>query len=278
MRAFIGMARTSLVILALTAGSAGVSAQEDGVLDMVKECDVLAAHPSDMERVAEGVADERIVPRLAIRACEQAIADDPKDARFVFQLGRAKLAGGQKRESAILFEKAANAGHAAAWAYLGDAHQFGHAAPYDLEKAVAAYRKAAEAGFERGKALAELMDFEPSMYALKVIVELYNDNIDEVSGQAKLDDRKFRTRGYVFSMSQKFLAECDRPFSPKAVPALFKFKYGDGWTSEKDMDSNVTAETAAGEFDGQTFLKRHGCDGPVAKQLFAGIEKLVLGQ
>ena len=29
--------------------------------DIVQECDVLAAHPSDPQRVSEGVADDRIV-------------------------------------------------------------------------------------------------------------------------------------------------------------------------------------------------------------------------
>lgn len=279
MRTVSGMTKALLVGLALTASlTLGARSQESGILDMVKECDILAAHPLDLERMAEGVPDERIVPRLATRACEQAIAEEPKDVRFVFQLGRAKLAAGKKKEAAVLFEKAAQAGHAAAWAYLGDAYQFGHNGPSDFEKAYEAYGKAATGGFERAKALSELMYFDKTMYANDTIVELYLGNQAEVQSRVKLDDRKWPIRGYTFAMTQKFLGECDRPLSPASIPFLFKFRYGDGWTAETDLPTAVTTHTAAGEFDGQTFLKRHGCDSPIAKQLFGEIEKLLASQ
>lgn len=278
MRALDGIARASLVALALTAGAGTAISQEQGVLDLVTECDILAGHSSDLERMAEGVTDERIIPRLATRACEQAVADNPKEARFVFQLGRAKLAAGKRKEAAALFEKAAEAGHAASWAYLGDAYQFGYDGEPNAGKAYHAYNKAVEGGFERAKALSELMHFEPKMYAGDVIERIYNGHLQEISARAKVEQRKWPTRSYIFAMTQKFLAECDRPLSPPTVPALFTFRYGDGWTAENDVPTNVTVQSAAGEFDGQTFLKRHGCESPVATQLFVRIEQLLGSQ
>ena len=67
-----------VVVSVLGAANAGCSEAETqtvqptevSVLDLVDECDVLAAHPDDTQRMAEGVADDQIVPRLAIMACE----------------------------------------------------------------------------------------------------------------------------------------------------------------------------------------------------------------
>src|SRR6202023_83825 len=53
------------------------SAQQS-VLDDVDECDSLAAHPSDPERLADGVADDAIVPKLAVAACEAAVKRSPE--------------------------------------------------------------------------------------------------------------------------------------------------------------------------------------------------------
>lgn len=249
-------------------------AQDADLLDIVHECDVLAAHPSDVQRVADGVADDRIISRLAIRACEQAIKENAPDPRFAFQLGRALLAAGRTKDAAQAFEKATDANYAAAWAYLGDAYQFGHNGPIDWAKAHAAYTKALQGGFLPAKALVEVMMFDKDGYAQDVIAELYRRNVDEINVRSK-QSRKWETRGYVFSLTQKLMAECDRVLSPGSVPALFHYRYGDGWTVDADAPASVAAFIASGDFDAKAFLRRHGCDGPVALQLFASIDGLL---
>ena len=123
------------------------------VMDLVEECDVLAAHPDDPQRMAEGVDDDKIVPRLAVLACEDAMKRQPDDPRFVFQLGRALLARGDKEKALTLFQESARKNYAVAYGYIGDAYQFGNAVPIDPAVAAENYKKAAAAGFEPAKGL-----------------------------------------------------------------------------------------------------------------------------
>ena len=133
-------------------GTAKVEAKEDDIFRSVRDCDILAAHPADPERMADGTADNQIVPRLAILACENAIELDADEPRFIFQLGRALLAIGREDEAFVLFLEVSEADYAAAWAYLGDAYQFGLGTSVDGQKAYQAYQKALELGFLEAEA------------------------------------------------------------------------------------------------------------------------------
>lgn len=97
----------------------------DEFFRLIDDCDILTAHPSDPQRMAEGIADDQIVPRLAILACDDAINLNLDQPRFTFQPGRALLAIGREDEAFALFEEASEADYAAAWAYLGDAYPSG---------------------------------------------------------------------------------------------------------------------------------------------------------
>ncbi len=263
--------------LAVVAGLTGQApAQEPELLDLVKECDILAAHPSDPQRMAEGVADDRIVPRLAIKACEQAIKDEPKDPRFTFQLGRALLAAGKKAEAAAAFQKSAEAGHAAGWAYFGDALQFGHGQAANYEKAREAYGKARDGGFERATELVNQLNFQPDMYAVGVMSQLYQRDFAAVGSSAREADRKWLTRAYLFSLVQKLVSDCDDVIAPARIIALYTFRYGGGWSSETDGQTSVGIFTAVGEHDARIFLKRHGCDGVIAKHVFQAIDAFLV--
>ena len=55
----------------------------------VTECDRLAAHPSDPDRVAEGVSQSAMDKEAAIAACAEAVAADPDNPRLNYQLARA---------------------------------------------------------------------------------------------------------------------------------------------------------------------------------------------
>ncbi|SEG79175.1 sel1 repeat family protein [Bosea lathyri] len=254
---------------------AEVKAEDADLLDLVKECDILAAHPSDPKRMAEGVSDDRIVPRLAVRACEQAIKEDSKDPRFSFQLGRALLAAGKKTEAATEFRKSAQAGHAAGWAYLGDALQFGHGQPIDYEKAREAYGKARDGGFERAAELVSQLNFLPDMYAIGIMAQLYSRDFSAIATIARESNRKWLTRAYVFSLVQKLVGECDEVIAPTRIVALYTFRYGGGWSGETDAQTSVGIFSAVGEHDARLFLKRHGCDGVIAKHVFSSIDSFL---
>lgn len=267
-------AATHCIAIALSITlSISARAQDTDNLDLVKECDLLAAHPGDVQRVAEGVPDDRIVPRLAIRACEQAFKQEPKEPRFSFQLGRALLAGGKKAEASVEFRRAADAGHVVSWAYLGDALQFGHGQSANLDRAREAYAKARDGGFERAGELLNQLNFAPNMYSIGVMNLIANQAYQALGDLARDTNRKWLIRAHIFSLTQKFIAECDEVISPPRILSLYAFRYGGNWTAEIDAVPAVGMHAAIGEHDARTFIKRHGCDGFIGKRIFSSIDK-----
>lgn len=121
------------------------------------ECDALAAHPEDPERPDDvrGVADDALNAEGAVAACRKALDAEPDDPRIKFQLARALLFLGQAEESIELLIAAAEDGHGASLAYLGDITLYGVAGlESDPETAKNLYTRAAEAGFEPARQLA----------------------------------------------------------------------------------------------------------------------------
>ena len=262
------------IMLAATALAIGLTApgraQELDLLELVKECDILAAHPADPERTAEGVPDDRIIPRIAIRACRQASASDAKETRFAFQLGRALLAAGKKAEAAAEFRKASEAGHAASWAYLGDAYQFGHEGAQDLQKAFEAYGKAFDGGFEPARGLLEMLAFDEKAFTNDVLTQLFQGQYRDINLRVDAADTKVSTRLYIYSFLQRAMTECDKVVAPANVRSMVLLRLGDGLDTTEPTPPQA-ADTAAAEFDAQTFIRRHGCEGPVARRLFTNV-------
>lgn len=88
-------------------------AQGASVYGQVTECDRLAAHPSDPDKLTEGVATAALMQALApaIAACEQAVAADPDNPRLNYQLGRVLFYNQEYARGFRLVEKAAALGH-----------------------------------------------------------------------------------------------------------------------------------------------------------------------
>ena len=77
------------------------------------DCDVLAAHPSDPDKITEGVgSDVMLVP--AVAACKDAVSKDPGNRRLRYQLGRVLFYSGQTQEAWPHLEYAAENGSAQA--------------------------------------------------------------------------------------------------------------------------------------------------------------------
>jgi TPR repeat protein len=85
------------------------------------ECDRLAAHPSDPDKVTQGVptAEVRGWNDAAIWACRQAVARSPDDPRQRYQLGRALFYAGRQAEALEHLEVAASSAHRQAQFVLG---------------------------------------------------------------------------------------------------------------------------------------------------------------
>jgi hypothetical protein len=272
---------TALAVIAAVA-AAGCSRQEAAaqskavdtpdsvsVMDLVEECDVLAAHPDDPQRMAEGVNDDKIVPRLAVLACEDATKRQPDDPRFAFQLGRALLARSDNDKAVTLFQQAAKSGYAAAYGYLGDAYQFGKGVKADIAQARASYAEAVKGGFTNAEAQIEMLTFDPSAYSVPAVGMIYAGQLDTLRANA---DAQFRN--YVFSFVTALGDECPSMLRPKSVVGFYRYRYPDSWRAEDDGALNVALMGSIAEHDAKRFLRRHGCDGQVAGQLSENINKL----
>jgi TPR repeat protein len=248
---------------------AGEASDSVSVMDLVEECDVLAAHPDDPQRMAEGVDDDKIVPRLAVLACEDALKRLPDDPRFAFQLGRALLARNDSEKAVTLFQQAAKSGYAAAYGYLGDAYQFGKGIKADTAQARASYAEAVKRGFTNAEAQIEMLTFDPAGYSVPAVGLFYSGQLDAL--RTNVDAQ---TRNYVFSFVTAVGDECPSMLRPKSVVGFYRYRYPDAWRAEDDAVLNVALMGSIAEHDAKRFLRRHGCDGQVAGQMAENINKL----
>lgn len=266
---------TLLFCLAMALPSAA-SSQEASIIELVEECDILAAHPDDPQRMADGIADDAIVPRLAVLACEEAIERDPDDPRFTFQLGRALLAANDEKKAVESFKKAADAGYAAAWAYLGDAYQFGLGTDVEGHKSLSAYKKALDGGFKQAEDQIKQLQFDASMYARPFAKLFYDGNYAEIRTLSDGSSGSLN-RNYVFNFIQSLLQECEPFVQPDNVASLYSYRYPPNWKAEQDDNVIVAIQTSVAEYDASTFLRRHVCGGLIAKHVFKSIN-LFLGE
>ncbi len=107
------------------------------------DCDRLAAHPADGNRVVPGVQWDVMNARAAIQACSDAVAKYPDVLRFQFQLGRALLRAKRRDEGLPYLFAAAEKNYAAAFANIGGTYQFDLG---NYSEALKWYRRGAELG------------------------------------------------------------------------------------------------------------------------------------
>jgi hypothetical protein len=119
---------------------------------VARQCDELAANPSDAHKVGEGVAYGDLKPRAAdaVAACELAADQNPNEQRFKYQLARAlELTGDgavriKNRQRAFdIHQSLVRAGYSAAFDNLGSLYRWDKK---DLASAVALFRKGTSLG------------------------------------------------------------------------------------------------------------------------------------
>lgn len=112
----------------------------------VSLCDELAAHPNDPSKAGKGTKFRKMNARAARMACEQALEDDPGNARYIMNLGRAFNKLKNYDESFRLTKAASDAGYPYAHHSLGLHYYYGEGAPKSAYKEKGLVLKAAEAG------------------------------------------------------------------------------------------------------------------------------------
>lgn len=118
---------------------------------VVTECDRLAAHPSDPDRVTAGVPESKVDTAAAIPACQTAVAADPANGRLNYQMARALGYAGRGKEAAPYREAAVAADYPQALFVVGYVHLLGlNDAPKDACKAGELIRRSALKGRHAG--------------------------------------------------------------------------------------------------------------------------------
>lgn len=86
---------------------------QQSVAQVPTGCDLLAAHPSDPDKISEGVETSQVMVHLelAIAACRRDADLFPDQPRLTYYLGRSLFYGGEADEGFAKVDAAAKAGH-----------------------------------------------------------------------------------------------------------------------------------------------------------------------
>ena len=178
--------RTAVLIVVICLGFNSAAEAADAP---VTECDYLAAHPDDFQRVqgVTGVLElSRIEVTAALAACRESATRFPEAPRFKYQLARALIAGTRDNENMDckgaleLLEDAVGQGHAEAAVQIGRCYSVGSGVPKDSQKGVEWTRKAHELGSPTAKALLAMAIAEGA-YTYKKDVALAVSILDELA-------------------------------------------------------------------------------------------------
>ena len=85
----------------------------------VTECDRLAAHPSDTQKLSPGVTQPEVNIPVARKACEDALKKAPSDGRILYQLGRTYFYNKDYDRGIAYFRQSDAAGYAQGQFVLG---------------------------------------------------------------------------------------------------------------------------------------------------------------
>jgi TPR repeat protein len=112
----------------------------------INDCDRLAGHPYDPTRVSDGIPFDKIDTDKAILSCAQAVRDNPTEARFSFEYGRALDAAKQYDNAIRWYRAAAEQSYLMAQIGLATMYQNGRGVPKDFTEAMRLARKVADQG------------------------------------------------------------------------------------------------------------------------------------
>lgn len=85
----------------------------------ITECDRLANHPDDPNKLTPGVGEKKVDLALAVPACEAAVKADPENPRLNYQMGRVYGYSGQGEKAYPYRNKAVAAGYPQALFVIG---------------------------------------------------------------------------------------------------------------------------------------------------------------
>lgn len=142
------MAMTVLVLFIALGLGAQVILQRDDLIasatsSKVTDCDRLAAHPSDTQKLSPGVEQPKVDIPAAKKACHQALEAAPGDGRILYQLGRGYFYNDEKDQGIAYFRQSDAAGYAQGQFVLGLIYSQGNGVEPDMCQAGQLWLKAA---------------------------------------------------------------------------------------------------------------------------------------
>ncbi|MBL8642332.1 MAG: sel1 repeat family protein [Rhodospirillaceae bacterium] len=109
----------------------------------VTDCDRLAAHPSDTQKLSPGVEQPKVDIPAAKKACHAALTASPGDGRILYQLGRSYFYNDEKDQGIAYFKQSDTAGYAQGQFVLGLIYSQGNGIEPDMCEAGRLWVKAA---------------------------------------------------------------------------------------------------------------------------------------
>lgn len=117
-----------------------------GLLSEVTACDILATGTGDVRALVEPVPHDLVNTRAALRACVEAVRDDPENARLVNHLARVLRLAQRYEEALFYYERAAAMGHPSAYGGIAAFYRQGIGVERDDARAFEAARRGAMLG------------------------------------------------------------------------------------------------------------------------------------
>lgn len=264
-RFFLFRTAVAAVLFGLLALPAFSQSNIEVITAEVDACDILAASQDDPLRVAPGVPDDQLVPRLAETACAQALESSSDVARHAFQLGRAKLELGKVEEAILLFERAASEGSAIAHLFIGDAYHFGWSGDVDPDAARVSYEKARDLGLVLADIALDQLVFEPGIFTTGPMLEvLLEGDIPTAVNFAQNDLAK----AYLYAFALELSEVCGSFLLPESVGALQNYRFPEGWSEASEQgNKELGLQDVKASYDVEVLVDRHGCNGFVVESV-----------
>jgi len=118
----------------------------NGLSTIVTQCDILATPEHDPFALVESVPHDLVNTRAALRACIQALRDDPGNARLIGLLARVLILDERYDEGNFYLQLAADRGYSPAFGGLAEAYRVGRGVEVNYETAAAFVRQGAMSG------------------------------------------------------------------------------------------------------------------------------------
>ena len=243
------------------------------------DCDVQAANPNDEQRVAPGVVNTSIIPKLAVEACEKALQALPDEPRILYQLGRAYDAANRPVDAAKAYKRAMDKNHAMAFFNMG----LKEAAQGNTDGAVALYAKGAELGssfaareLAKSKFTSEGFSnpaFFQSIYDRKFSQRERSQTI-YISTFIGLFNRESACRGVATHGLNVQAAQLAQGAVWSQLLGAMKQSQAAGTIGLQEgraATAGMAMQVDRAEGDAVLFYRRYACDGAVAKRFFANL-------